>query len=415
MKIVEKIKIKNLSNEQIKLFEFWFTKTTEIYNLAIYHRKFLYSQYKLSTNVYEQKKELPLIKKDNPEFKLVPNKVLSNCLFDIEQSYKMFYSNPNQYGLPKYKRELTSLEFTKKCFRRLSNRKFKLPLNDLIFKTTEKIPENFTSIRLKKEGRKNYYLIFFLNMEELPLQDVTNNDQIVGMDLGIKTLATDSNNHIIKRFSLKLINRYNKRIKFLNQSLSTKKKGSIKFNKVKNQLGKAHRRLSDTRKDYIHKESTKYIKHCINNNIKKVVIGNLDINKLKRKEESGRGFRVNYQASSIKLFSDMIKYKGKTSGISVSVVDESYTSKTCNKCHKIHHYMTAKDRVMKCNCEGKNNYIDRDLNGAMNIKDVWLGQFNSEELNLLRDNIKMYNESNIFIRKTKYKDIKEIIHVSDVF
>jgi putative transposase len=413
MKITSKIKLKNLSKEQINLFNFWFFKTTELYNTAIYHRKFLYSQYKLSTNAYQQKKELPLIKKDFPEYKLVPNKVLSNIFFNIDNSYKMFYKNPNKYGLPSYKKQLTSLEFIKIDFRKESNNSFKLPLNEFIFHTEENIPLEFSSFRLKKESNNSFYLIFILEKQELPLKKVITNDEVVGIDLGIKTLATDSNNYVVKRFSLKMVNKYYKRLKLLGKSLSSKKKGSRNFNKVKKQLGKAYERLVNTRNDYLKKESSKYIKDCNKRGIKQIVIGDLDVSKLKQKTKSGKSFRKSYQVSSIKKFSEMIIYKSKLNGINVSVVDESYTSKTCNKCHKIHHDMTTKDREMRCNCNGIQHYINRDLNGAMNIKDVWLGQFNSKELNLLRKKVKNYNENYNFERKTKYKDVKE--NINDIF
>lgn len=414
MKITSKIKLKNLSKEQINLFNFWFNKTTELYNTAIYHRKFLYSQYKLSINAYEQKKELPLIKKDFPEYKKVPNKVLSNIFFNIDNSYKMFYKNPNKYGLPSYKKQLTSLEFIKIDFRKISDTSFKLPLTKFIFHTEEKIPLEFSSFRLKKESNNTFYLIFILEKQELPLKKVINNDdEVVGIDLGIKTLATDSNNYVVRRFSLKMVNKYYKRIKLLNKSLSSKKKGSRRFNKVKKQLGKAYERLVNTRNDYLKKESSKYIKDCNKKNIKQIVIGDLDVSKLKQKTKSGKSFRKSYQVSSIKKFNEMIIYKSKLNGINVSVVDESYTSKTCNKCHKIHHDMTTKDREMRCNCNGIQSYIDRDLNGAMNIKDVWLGQFNSLELNLLRKKVKESNESYNFERKSKYKDVKE--NIIDIF
>ncbi|WP_449405455.1 zinc ribbon domain-containing protein [Methanosarcina horonobensis] len=51
-------------------------------------------------------------------------------------------------------------------------------------------------------------------------------------------------------------------------------------------------------------------------------------------------------------------------------MDESYTSKTCYVCGKIHD-MPLWKRNMECDC---GNYIDRDRNSAINIMSNFLSQ-----------------------------------------
>ena len=54
-----------------------------------------------------------------------------------------------------------------------------------------------------------------------------------------------------KRFSTKLVKKYRKRIDILTKSLSSKKRGSNRFKKVKKHLHKTHKRLNNTKMDYL--------------------------------------------------------------------------------------------------------------------------------------------------------------------
>lgn len=60
-----------------------------------------------------------------------------------------------------------------------------------------------------------------------------------------------SNGDKSKRFSTKLVKKYRKRIDILTKSLSSKKRGSNRFKKVKKHLHKTHKRLNNTKMDYL--------------------------------------------------------------------------------------------------------------------------------------------------------------------
>src|SRR5690606_26842409 len=120
------------------------------------------------------------------------------------------------------------------------------------------VKENWTSVKLVKESNMDYYLVFLYSEDKIvnPI-----NQEILGVDMGLMSLYTDSNGNKSERFSKKLINKYNNRIAKLNQSLSKKKKGSNKFKKVKKQINKTYNRLKNTKKDYLHKESLNLVKN----------------------------------------------------------------------------------------------------------------------------------------------------------
>ena len=65
--------------------------------------------------------------------------------------------------------------------------------------------------------------------------------------------------------------------------------------------------------------------------------------------------------------------KCEKNGIKLYKVKENYTSKTCSCCGLVDDKLRLSDRVF--NCKNCNLSIDRDVNGSINIKAVWQGQF----------------------------------------
>ncbi|HYX31988.1 MAG TPA: hypothetical protein VE954_02660, partial [Oligoflexus sp.] len=62
-------------------------RCTELWNACLEQRKDLKAWGKV--NVFSQKKELPEVKKQCPEFKVPSSQVLQNVVFDLDASYKM--------------------------------------------------------------------------------------------------------------------------------------------------------------------------------------------------------------------------------------------------------------------------------------------------------------------------------------
>ena len=252
-----------------------------------------------------------------------------------------------------------------------------------------------TSVRLIRKNNK-YYLNFIYDDEK------TNDDKIDltyrSFDLGLMNLFVDNDGNKQLRFDVKLHKRYQKRIKQLNQSLAKKtNKKSKRRKKVKIQLTKTHEKLANSRKDFLHKVTTKLIKTTVEYNL---IIGDIQVqdiinktvkndkinkeNKDYRKIKSNKDLRRSFYNTSLTMFKNMMSYKGLKYNKNVVFVNEAWTSKTCCNCGWVNHNLTLKDRTFKCSC---GNCIDRDQNSAVNIANVWLGQFktpvglNSHELN----------------------------------
>ncbi len=178
----------------------------------------------------------------------------------------------------------------------------------------------------------------------------------VGIDTGIKDLAILSNGKIYKNIKSLKINL--KKLKYNQRLLSKKQKGSNSRLKQKQVLAKIYERVSNIRKDYLHKVSTEIIK---NHDV--ICIEDLAVKNMMKNHCLAQAF------SDVNLgtFYNMLEYKANWNDKTVVKIDRFFpSSKICNICNYINQDLTLKDREWTCpNCNSK---YDRDLNASINIK-----------------------------------------------
>jgi putative transposase len=223
-------------------------------------------------------------------------------------------------------------------------------------------------------------IFFYLDEKQINL---LNND-ILGIDLGLMSLYTDSNGNKTNRFSKKLISKYYNRISNLNKSLSNKNKNSLKFKKVKEQLGKTYDRLKNTKNDYLHKESLKLV------NCKESIIalGDIKIKSIIENKNSKKSLVKSFYLNSLGIFKQYVVYKSVKYNKRCLLIDERMTSKTCSCCGNIKYNLKLSDRINDCLvCK---NSIDRDENSAINMKLLGSSSLSLDKLVSLKGNNKLY-------------------------
>lgn len=176
----------------------------------------------------------------------------------------------------------------------------------------------------------------------------------VGVDLGIKELATLSTGEVIP--ALKPHRAAHQRLVRLSRSLSRKQKGSSNRAKAKTKLAKLHQRISNIRTDALHKLTTKLATEFGTIAIEDLNVSGMLRNRCLARSIADAGFAE---------FRRQLTYKAAMTGARVHMVDRFFpSSKTCHSCGTIHP-MKLSDRVLVCDC---GNIMDRDLNAAMNLK-----------------------------------------------
>ena len=241
-----------------------------------------------------------------------------------------------------------------------------------LVKMTEPLRFNgkINSVTISQRGNK-FYVSFsmditgeeYLRTHKAPKQ----NDLSVGIDLGIKTFLTLSNglqintpkplnklNRLLIRRQRQLDKKIHPRTKA--EALKGIKK-SNNYKKASLKLNKVHQRISNIRKDYLHKLTSSLVA-----NIQNFAIEDLNVNGMKQNHTIAKSL------SDISFFEfrQMLQYKSEFNHRKVHVVDRFYpSSKTCSNCGNIKKDLTLKDRIYQC--EACDLVIDRDYNASLNL------------------------------------------------
>lgn len=178
----------------------------------------------------------------------------------------------------------------------------------------------------------------------------------VGVDLGIKSLATLSNGEVVT--GSKPLKTLLKKLKRFQRQLSRTQKGSANRAKARMRVAKLHARIANIRKDNLHKLTSDLTRRFESITIENLnVKGMMKLKKLAR-HISDMGF---YE------FRRQLDYKANTlRGNEIILADRFFpSSKTCSACGSVKKDLALSDRVYECEC---GHCQDRDLNAAINLK-----------------------------------------------
>ena len=177
----------------------------------------------------------------------------------------------------------------------------------------------------------------------------------VGVDLGIKHLATLSDGTVIP--NPRALDARLKALRKAQQALSRKTKGSARREKAKERVARLHARVSDARVDAINKATT-----MIAQTYTTVCIEDLNVAGMVKNRHLARSV----SDASLGEFRRQLEYKTARTGTVLRVVDRWYpSSKTCSNCGTVKAKLSLSERVYRCDVCGLS--IDRDLNAAINL------------------------------------------------
>ena len=115
------------------------------------------------------------------------------------------------------------------------------------------LPSEPSSVTVIKDCANRYFLSFVVEVQ--PIKSEAKN-QSIGIDLGIKTFAVMSNGEKAESPSYKKLDR---KVRKLQRKEARQPKDSKRRNVTRIKIAKLHNRIADTRKDFLHKLSTKVV------------------------------------------------------------------------------------------------------------------------------------------------------------
>lgn len=293
--------------------------------------------------------------------------IVKQAVKDACKAYKKFFNKKAKK--PKFK----SAKLTKPSFYvdgwklKIENGCVKIPLCTKI-KLYEKdyIPEglNYQNPRITFDGI-DWWLSVGLPIE---IEQYELTDEIIGIDLGLKELATCSNGMVFHNVvKSKEYQKINKSLKQKQRQVSRKyemNKQGNKFIKTSNikklekKVQKKRIRLQNIKKDYFHKSSTALVR----TKPKAIVLEDLNVAGMRKNKHLSHSL----QETSISTFKQMLISKAESHGVEVVLADRFYpSSQICSHCGN-RRSIKLSERIYKCPVCGLE--IDRDLNASINLK-----------------------------------------------
>jgi putative transposase len=208
-----------------------------------------------------------------------------------------------------------------------------------------------------KDGANRYFLSLVVEVE--PHTTIAKN-QSIGIDLGVKTFAVMSNGE--KAFSPSY-SKHDRKIRKLQRKLARQQQDSKRRNNTRSKIAKQHNRIADTRKDFLHKLSTKIV-----NDNQVIILENLNVSGMVKNRrlsrvislQGWREFRTQCAAKSAKFHRDF------------RVIDRwQPTSQVCSCCGFRWGKIDLSVRSILCLSCGTEQ--ERDENASKNIEMVGMG------------------------------------------
>lgn len=329
------------------------------------------------------RKELTVLKNTtHPWLKEVGSNVIKQAIKDWDDARTRFFNGLGK--APKYKSKTTSKSSFYVNYESLIRVEGGFRGERLGFiKTTQPLPRvpkgsHYKNPRISFDG-KYWYLSFSYEVPEISVELT---DLVIGVDLGVKTLATLSTGEFIgninkSRRVKQLEKQLRREQRHLARQLQANTKGYFTTEKggrkpiykrplelcsnireTKRKIKLLYRKLSSTRLNHIH-QLTSYL---VNQLPKGIVIEDLNVRGMMK----NRHLAKHIQNAMFSEFRRQLEYKCLHYGIQLVVANRFYpSSKTCSYCGNIKSKLNLNERVYKCDSCGLKK--DRDLNAAENL------------------------------------------------
>lgn len=318
------------------------------------------------TNKAELKSTPAQYKKEFEWLKEVDSLALANVQQNLRSAYGNFFKQ--DAGFPKFKKKGIKDSYTtnnQKGTVAVTNNTVKLPkIGHIRAKFPSEMNGLIKSATVSKTPSGKYYVSVLV---ETIVNELPKTKSNIGIDLGLTdfVVLSDGTKVANPKFLAKLEQKLAREQKILAKRRDVAKKDnrylseSSNYQKQRLKVAKVYEKITNTRKDFLHKLSFNLIK---NHDV--IAIEDLNVSGMIKNRKLAKAI----SDSSWSSFATMLTYKAEWYGKQVVKIDRWYpSSKTCSNCD---HLLTKAELPLSVRnwiCPSCSQQNDRDLNASINI------------------------------------------------
>jgi len=360
-----KYKIKP-NQQQEELLSKFFGCTRYIYNWGLNAKTSAYKENGKAINYLQLAKELTLLKQTEEYVWLneCTTEALQQSLRSLDNAFTAFFRKKAKY--PRFKskkRTKDSVKFIKSVHFDFENWTVKLPkLGKVVLCENRAFDQSICkqgTCTVSRDHCGTYWCSITVDdLQPKPTKTKLVKDNAVGIDLGIKDYAILSDG--TKYSNPKHLEQVQRKLAHLQKVFARKGKESMNHEKMRVKVAKCYRSITNQRNDFLHKLSTNLVR-----NYDVICLEDLNVKGMEQNHHLARAI----QGASWSEFVRQLEYKSEWYGKNILFIGRfEPSSKLCHKCGYINQELQLKDREWICPQCGE--HLDRDVNAAINIKNI---------------------------------------------
>lgn len=280
---------------------------------------------------------------------------VQQSLRHLQTAFGNFFAKRTKYPTFKSKHNKQAAEYTSSAFKwdgkALKLAKMDAPLNIRWSRTLPKAAK-LTTATVSKDEAGRYFVSMLCDDTVQDMPEVAGK---IGIDLGLTHFAILSTGEKIA--APNTFRKNEAKLAKLQRRMAKKQKGSANRFKAKRKVARLHAKTADTRRDFLHKLSTRLVNENQVIAIESLAVSNMQKNHCLAKSISDAGWSE---------FVRQLEYKSLWYGRTLVGIDRWYpSSKRCSDCGHTVPKMSLKVREWVCPECG--SIHDRDINAACNV------------------------------------------------
>ena len=296
------------------------------------------------------------MKEAYPEFAVVGSQCIQDVLERLDKAYKAFFKRAKEgkAGFPRFKSFNRYNSFTlKQSGWKLEGRYLHLTkIGRLKLFLSRPIEGKIKTVTVKINSTGKWFVSFCC--DEVQPKYFPQTDQAIGIDVGIKHFAVDSEGKVVE--NPKFLRKSLAELHVKQRTLSRRHRSSHRRRLARLAVARLHEKVSNQRKDFLHKVSNHYIR-----NYKYIAVEDLNISGMVK----NRHLAKSISDASWNQFFIMLSYKAESAGRVLIKVDPRGTSQRCSGCGEL--VPKKLSERIHC-CQNCGLILDRDENAARNIQ-----------------------------------------------